>query len=162
LNCRDKPCAQCPWRADIPTGQFPAERYTELAATSGGRGDEAAMDAPLFGCHKASQEHPMPCAGWLAAIGYFSLHVRLLVANGEIPASALQPGEDWPPLYRSYDEMAEAQGQSLTGWSVCLTEGCRDFGRIMSVVPGYPCPTCGRGEMHDAAKFLRSPDAAVR
>jgi hypothetical protein len=36
--------------------------------------------------------------------------VRIAVAFGELPADALEPGDDWPELFGSYDEMAAAQG----------------------------------------------------
>jgi hypothetical protein len=48
------------------------------------------------------------CAGWLAVAGYGHLGVRLAVAMGRLPAGALEPGEDWPGLYASYDELAAA------------------------------------------------------
>lgn len=142
MNVRKTPCEQCPWRRDVEPGQFPADRYEELAETTGSAGEEADLDAPLFGCHKGSPDSPMPCAGWLAAVGYDSLHVRILASRGEIPAEVLRPGDDWPPLFDSFEEMAAYQGGEAGAQSVCLNHRCRDFGRIQTVVPGRRCPSC--------------------
>lgn len=147
METRKRPCDQCPWRRDVPAGQFPAERYVKLRETTGERGAEAAFDAPLFGCHKSTDEHELPCAGWLAAVGYDSIRVRMLLAAGEIPMEAMDPGDDWPPLFDSYREMAATQGGDGPGESFCLERGCRAFGQPQTVTPGYPCPTCGRGTM---------------
>jgi hypothetical protein len=67
----------------------------------------------MFACHMTIEGKDAPCAGWLAAIGYESLTVRLLLAQGEIPVSAMEPGPDWPELYASYEEMADAQGHDF-------------------------------------------------
>lgn len=147
MNTRKKPCEQCPWRKDTRRGQFPAERYDQLADTTGSPGAEAGIGAPIFGCHKSSEEEPMPCAGWLAAVGYESLTVRLALSNGSIRPEALEPGDDWPPLFESYEEMRAAQGGTGGTWSMCATKGCRAYMTPQTVTPGFPCPTCGRGEM---------------
>jgi hypothetical protein len=108
---RKRPCDECPWRKDTPPGQFPADRYEALANTSGGPGREAMLGQPMFGCHKGAEDgRDAACSGWLAAVGYYHLTVRLAVAHGRLPESALTPGVDWPELYGSYDEMPRAQG----------------------------------------------------
>jgi len=38
------------------------------------------------------------------------LGVRLAVVLGRLPASTLSPGENWPELFSSYDELAERNG----------------------------------------------------
>jgi hypothetical protein len=112
VNCRKRPCAECPWVRDTPSGQFPAERYVALRHTTGDPGREAYLGAPMFACHKSTEANTMPCAGWLASVGYESLTVRMLLISGEIPKDAMQPGDDWPELFESYPEMAEAQARS--------------------------------------------------
>lgn len=109
MNVRKAPCAECPWRRDTPSGQFSAERYEALRGTTGRPGNEVGFHAPLFACHKSTEADALPCAGWLAAVGVESLKVRLLVISGDIPASALRPGDDWPELFDSYDAMERAQ-----------------------------------------------------
>jgi hypothetical protein len=111
---RRRPCAECPWRRDTPRGMFTQERYDALADTSGARGAEAPIDAPLFACHKSAEGREEACAGWLAAVGAEHLGVRLAVVSGRIPASALAPPDDWPALFASYDEMARTQGEPRT------------------------------------------------
>lgn len=40
IPCRRWPCRECPWRRDVPPGQFDAGRYDALAVTVGGPGRE--------------------------------------------------------------------------------------------------------------------------
>jgi Family of unknown function (DUF6283) len=110
LPHRRWPCAECPFRRDTEPGQFPACRYQALQETAGQPGNEAPLGAPMFACHKSAEGREEACAGWLAVAGYEHLGVRLAIALGRLPAAALSPGEDWPELFGSYEETAEAQG----------------------------------------------------
>ena len=103
-----RPCSECPWRRDSPVGQFPACRYEALRDTSGGPGVEAPLGSPLFACHKTPDGQERACAGWLAVAGVDHLGVRLAVVMGRLPGEALVPGEGWPDLYDSFEEMAAA------------------------------------------------------
>jgi hypothetical protein len=109
-GARSRPCDECPWRRDVKPGQFPATRYDALENTHGADGQEAPYGAPFFGCHKSPEGREFACAGWLAVEGYNHIGVRVAVAYGHFPGSALAPGEDWPELFGSYAEMAAAQG----------------------------------------------------
>ncbi len=114
MRCRQQPCDECPWRRDTPRGQFPPERYEALRGTTGKPGAEAPLGARMFQCHKSDSD-PMPCAGWLAAVGYESLTVRVLVAQGEIPADRLASRADWPALHASYTELEAVHGSRPGG-----------------------------------------------
>lgn len=103
---RKHPCSECPWVRDTPPGQFPESRYEALEHTTGLPGREAPMGSPMFACHKSHEGRDVPCAGWLASVGYESLTVRVLVIQGRLPSSVLNPGRDWPELFESYAEMA--------------------------------------------------------
>jgi hypothetical protein len=72
------------------------------------------MGTPMFGCHKGAPgtDEDLACAGWLAVAGRAHPVVRLAVITGRLEPEDLVPGENWPPLFSSYDEMAEAQGGS--------------------------------------------------
>lgn len=109
---RRYPCAECPFRRDTSPGQFPACRYEALAETAGAAGAEVPLGAPMFACHKSPEGREEACAGWLAVCGIEHIGVRLAVALSELDPDALRPGPDWPELFDSYAEMAEAQG----GW----------------------------------------------
>ena len=109
LPYRRYPCAECPFRRDTKPGQFPACRYSALQDTAGRPGAEAPLGAPLFACHKSPEGREEACAGWLAVAGYDHLGVRLAVAMGRLPASALMPDDGWPKLFGSYAETAAAQ-----------------------------------------------------
>lgn len=107
MNCRKRPCEECPWRRDTKPGQFPPQRYIDLRSTTGAAGQEAPMNAPMFACHKSSEDETMPCAGWLASVGYYHLGVRIHLMNGRIPREAMEPEDDWPDLVESYGELEE-------------------------------------------------------
>jgi hypothetical protein len=106
------PCNECPFRRDTEPGQFPAHRYEALAETAGEPGAEAPLGAPLFACHKSPEGAEEACAGWLAVCGIEHIGVRLMITFGELDPAVLQPGPDWPELFGSYAEMAEAQGRT--------------------------------------------------
>ena len=111
MNIRPRPCAECPWVKTTEPGQFSAERFAALRPTTvGACGSEAVLGAAMFACHKSAEGEEMPCAGWLAAVGYESLTVRINLARGEIPTEAMEPGPDWPDLFETYDEMAAVMG----------------------------------------------------
>jgi hypothetical protein len=92
MRCHRRPCAECPWSKETPPGQFPRSRYEEIAGTSGSPGDDRPLGTPMFACHMTIEGREVPCAGWLVAIGLHHLTVRLLVAEGELPAEVLRPG----------------------------------------------------------------------
>lgn len=109
------PCNECPVRCDNsenPRSKFPAERWTKLRETIGDATGFGLLDMPMFGCHKGTPgdaDEDLACAGWLAAFGHRSVPVRLAIAMGRLDPAALEPGEGWPELYDSWDEMAAAQ-----------------------------------------------------
>ena len=112
LPHRRHPCTECPWRKDTPPGQFTAERYEALQATSEQRpGDEPGLDSPMFACHRTAEGREQACAGWLAAVGHRHLGVRLAVMQQRLPVHVLEPQPGWPTLFETYAEMAERQAQ---------------------------------------------------
>jgi len=68
---------------------------------------------PLFGCHKGEPgtNNDLACAGWLAQFGHEHIGVRLAVAQGRLPADALEPGENWPPLHQTWTDVVRCQTQ---------------------------------------------------
>lgn len=106
---RKRPCGECPWRRDTPSGVFSARRYEALRETSGKPGAEAPLGAPFFACHKSPEGREEACAGWLAVCGTEHLGVRMAVLAGRLEPEDLRPGEGWPALFGSYDEMAATQ-----------------------------------------------------
>lgn len=118
LPHRQYPCSECPWRRDTPPGQFTSERYAAMRETSEHRTVITAEDItgqPMFACHKGDPatggDGDLACAGWLAAAGNLHIGVRVAVAFGALPASALEPQPGWPDLYDTHDEMAAAQAR---------------------------------------------------
>ncbi|RCG18250.1 hypothetical protein DQ384_39205 [Sphaerisporangium album] len=72
----------------------------------------------MFACHQGAPGHPgtnVACAGWLAVEGTGHVAVRLAVSHGRLPVSALSPGPNWPDLYDSYQEMADANAAHEEG-----------------------------------------------
>lgn len=107
---RRYPCSECPFRRDTPPGQFPACRYEALRETVGQSGAEQPIGAPVFACHKSPEGREEACAGWLAVCGIEHLGMRFAVVTGRLEPEDLRPGEGWPELFSSYDEMAAVQG----------------------------------------------------
>lgn len=100
-----QPCPSCPWRVDQAATDIPGfdlELAEHLAGTSDGE-----FGSPIFACHQSREDEEFACAGWLAVEGYHSIAVRLMVMGGRLDAEALMPGEEWPALHQSFDELIE-------------------------------------------------------
>jgi hypothetical protein len=98
---RREPCPECPWRKDVPTGVFPAEAFRFSARTA------CDMAQSTFGCHMSGTEAAQTCAGFLLRNAEHNLSVRLAKMRGEVDPESLHSSA---PLYRSYREMAIANG----------------------------------------------------
>lgn len=108
-----KPCAECPWRRDVPVGHFPPARYRALANTAWD------MSSHIFACHKSADETPMACAGFILRGARHNLMLRLAYSRGDI-GEISDGGYDLFPNYRS---MARANG--VPGRDPAL-RNCRD------------------------------------
>ena len=116
IRVPDGPCGPCPFKR-TNAGKF--DNLPDYAAgTIPGRPDfgQAEPDDPpsplgiLFGCHRA--DTTVLCAGHVAVVGHAHPAIRLGVSIGLIDPTALTPGEDWPELFDSYEEMVAATGIS--------------------------------------------------
>lgn len=117
------PCGPCPIRSDNcdnPAAKFPAARWEALSRTLPDplTGMPPLPTEPMFGCHKgkpgSDENNPRPeddlaCAGWLVQFGYDHLAVRMALMDGRLPPSALEPGENWPPLHPTWDDVVRHQ-----------------------------------------------------
>lgn len=110
INHPNRPCSECPWRRDVPVGQFDPERYIALESTSRGPDGHPMLGDPLFACHKTKEGAELACAGWLAVEGLDHLNIRLALATGQLVWEDVLKPEGWPELYSSYTEMAAANG----------------------------------------------------
>ena len=114
-----KPCdpttssGACPFRVDAEPGEFPAERYEQLADTAGGPGAEVPVGGPMFACHHTADGAPVACAGWLAVCGGDHLGVRMAMAEGRLSPEALRRPPGGPILFDSYDDMATQQSDGM-------------------------------------------------
>lgn len=111
---RSYPCSECPFRADNadnPKAQFPAEAWDRLADCAPGPEGHPGLTDPLFGCHQGAPgtDEDLACAGWLALVGDEHVQVRLAVSTGDLPAEALQAGDDWPAMHSTWDEVVTHQ-----------------------------------------------------
>jgi Family of unknown function (DUF6283) len=140
--CR-KPCPGCPWRVDQDATAIPGFRLDlaeQLTRTCGEPGLERPLNAPRFACHLSEEGKRFDCAGWLAAVGYHHLGIRLAVIRGEIPAAALRPDDTWPELHTSYDEVLAKLRESAPDLRSLAVE-------LVDARYGYTC------------EFAASPDA---
>lgn len=101
IKAQKSPCANCPWRKDIPPGEFPPERFRATAGTA----YDAAI--PLFACHKSKDDDPVTCAGFLLRHGVHNLSVRLNQLQGFDLGAVSDRGL---PLHATFREMAIANG----------------------------------------------------
>ena len=101
INARKRPCADCPWRRDAPTGHFPPEAFQRLAHTA------YDMDRDIFQCHDTSDDVPLACAGFLERGADNNLTVRLSYMGGAFDRQDRSGGHD---LFDDFREMAEANG----------------------------------------------------
>lgn len=104
-----RPCPSCPWRRDQDAQAIPGFRLElaeALAATSpDDRGFGPDLGAPMFACHQSRDGDEVVCAGWLAVHGAAHPSVRLAVLRGDLVPEQLAPGEGWPALEASYQDV---------------------------------------------------------
>lgn len=73
------PCKNCPWRKDLTENSIP--RYREDLHENLIR--ECQRDGwKVMACHKSEVGNHVPCAGFMAQVGYDSIGVRLLAFRG--------------------------------------------------------------------------------
>lgn len=104
LAHRTTPCDQCPWRADLPVGEFPVAAYRHSATTA------YDMAQNIFGCHMQGMDKPATCAGFLMRGADHNLMVRMAIAENRYHPKNVSDGGY--PLYEDYRAMAEANGVS--------------------------------------------------
>lgn len=96
-----KPCSDCPWRTDVPAGNFPPERFVALARTA------YDMDQAQFACHKSPEGQEFACAGFLLTGAAHNLGVRMAARAGRIDLDAVASEH---PLFPNFRAMAIANG----------------------------------------------------
>lgn len=97
-----KPCSECPWRRDVPTGNFSADRYRSLAGTA------VDMSGSIFACHKTVEGKDAACAGFLLRGANHNLALRLAYYRGDIAPGDVTDGGY--KLFDNYRQMAVANG----------------------------------------------------
>lgn len=113
-----RPCAECPWRTDVPPGKFPASRFRALAGTA------YDMARTIFACHMSKEGGEVTCAGYLIRQGAHNLTLRLAQQRFEVASDA--------PLFPTYRAMAIANGVSPDDLSL---RECRDDGQTEQWIP---------------------------
>lgn len=96
-----KPCAECPWRTDVCTGRFPADRFRILAPTA------YDMNMVQFVCHKSPEGEEVGCAGYVLRGSLHNLGARLSAQRGSLILSEVSSPY---PLYENFKAMAIANG----------------------------------------------------
>lgn len=99
---RREVCQECPWRKDRPTKVFPAEAFRHSARTCYDMAENA------FACHMAGHERSQVCAGFLLSdSACHNMGLRIKSALGKFHPDDVR---ETAPTYRTYREMAEANG----------------------------------------------------
>jgi hypothetical protein len=101
---RKKPCASCPYRAQVASGIWDETEYQKLPAYDGEIHEQTAT--AVFMCHQPAEGHV--CSGWLGHREYPEdmLAVRLGILRGVLDQSCLDYTTD-VPLFESGAEAAE-------------------------------------------------------
>jgi hypothetical protein len=107
------PCAECPWRLDVPIGQFPPERFETLAATA------YDLAGTVFACHMSKEGAEFACAGFILQSSAHNMACRL----ARMPFDDVRSDH---PLFETYRDMAIANGVDEDHPSLDM---CRDDGR---------------------------------
>lgn len=110
-----RPCAECPWRADVKPGKFSAERFRALAATAYN------LAQTIFACHMSKEGGEVVCAGFIISQGAHNLSLRLTRQRFAVASDA--------PLFPTYRRMAIANGVSAVDPAL---RACRDDGQTGS------------------------------
>jgi len=115
---RKQPCAECPWRMDVPPGVFPAEAFRTSAPT--------AYDGAIstFGCHMSKHVAISTCAGFLLRHSENNIGIRLARGRDRYEDGKVVDGG--APVYPSYREMAVANGVSPDDPSLFLVRADED------------------------------------
>jgi len=123
-----KPCPGCPWRVDKDATHIPnfsLEKAEGLAQTSPcERGFGPSYTDNMFACHQSKEGEEFACAGWLATVGSEHPRVRLAVATNRLPHWALRPGEGWPELHSTFQQVITKLRASAL--PVCAGDGSTD------------------------------------
>lgn len=99
-------CDECPWRRDVPPGQFSPQRFRELRRTC----DQAFTS--IFACHKSSEGKDVACAGYLLRDGTNNFTVRLAILDGAIDLREMRAHAAMVPLYENYAQMERANSRA--------------------------------------------------
>jgi hypothetical protein len=90
-----QPCSECPWRTDVPPGQFPPERFIALADTA------YDMAIVQFACHKSCEGDDIGCAGFALRGATHNLGVRLAARDGRLDLTKIASPYHLYPHYRA-------------------------------------------------------------
>ena len=132
LKQQVKPCVECPWRTDVPTGKFPPARFIALANTA------YDMNLTQFACHKSPEGSEIACAGFLLVGAAHNLGVRWGIRTGKIDLDVVSSDVR---LFSSFRAMAVANGVPPQHPAL---HRCRDDGLTKTVKIGLPDGTTKR------------------
>ncbi len=96
-------CPTCPWRRGAsadPIPNFDADKARALTCTVGDGSDDF---RPIMACHGSTEEHNLPCGGYLAVVGYTNLAVRV----GYMTRTYTPPDVTGIDLVGSFGEMLD-------------------------------------------------------
>lgn len=98
-----RPCANCPWRKDAPRGHWHPDHFTSIWRNCQDDGTH------VMACHKtpSGSAEVIPCQGWVRAIGFDSIGLRILVMTGKVSMEEVDD-KDGPELFPSFLAMMRA------------------------------------------------------
>lgn len=108
----NKPCKTCPWRRSSKVGgedipRFDISLMRGLASTVPPRGSDEDGFYQIMACHGSSERNRKSCIGYVAAVGYSNIHVRLLASRGELDLPAIDAETKNIELYKDFYTMLD-------------------------------------------------------
>lgn len=130
-----RPCASCPYRADVPSGVWSEEDYAKLPFFDGPTWSQSPS---LFLCHQYSAEDDRArvCGGWAACHdGDQLLALRVALAQGEITGETAEAIRGYTCTVTLFASGAEAAAHGMRDIHSPGREARRVMDKIVRVRP---------------------------
>jgi Family of unknown function (DUF6283) len=102
-------CENCPWRVDAPRGYWDPQHFVDIWQ----RCQDDGVSVML--CHKSGKANALPaakykdipCQGWIRAMGFEAIGVRILVMQDRVTLEEVED-RDGPKLFPTFTAMMRA------------------------------------------------------
>jgi hypothetical protein len=101
-----RPCSNCPWRVDAPREHWDPQHFVDIWRSCQDDGTHIML------CHKSfalpkSERSSVPCQGWIRAMGFNAIGVRVLAMQDKITIEEVEDKKG-PRLFPTFTAMMRA------------------------------------------------------